>query len=129
MRWRPVGILRGRGGIIKQSYFTTVVTKVVELTRLVQSELPVGEDVPALALVRFVGGVLYVADASNPDRMPADGIALRAASTGGTTDMLDEGIIENPAVRPPNPDAGEARRKEVHEVLKMTGVLNPSAVV
>ncbi len=33
------------------------------------------------------------------------------------------GIIENSGVRPPNPDAGEARAREVYEVLKRVGVL------
>ena len=39
-----------------------------------------------------------------------------------------KGIIDSPAVRAPNPDAGAVRRKEVYEVLKMTGVLGPTAV-
>ena len=33
------------------------------------------------------------------------------------------GVIENSAVRPPNPDAGEARAAEVYEVLKRVGAL------
>lgn len=33
------------------------------------------------------------------------------------------GVIENPAVRPPNPDAGEVRAHEVYQVLKRMGVL------
>ena len=33
------------------------------------------------------------------------------------------GVIENSAVRPPNPDAGEARASEVYEVLRRVGVL------
>ncbi len=33
------------------------------------------------------------------------------------------GVIENSAVRPPNPDAGEARAREVYEVLNRVGVL------
>ena len=32
------------------------------------------------------------------------------------------GVIENSDVRPPNPDAGEARAAEVYEVLKRVGV-------
>ena len=35
------------------------------------------------------------------------------------------GVIENSAVRPPNPDAGEARASEVYEVLKRVGALEP----
>ncbi|MDE2717271.1 MAG: dihydrodipicolinate synthase family protein [Chloroflexota bacterium] len=35
------------------------------------------------------------------------------------------GVIENSDVRPPNPDAGEARAAEVYEVLKRVGVLEP----
>ena len=34
-----------------------------------------------------------------------------------------QGVIDSPAVRPPNPDAGDTRRREVHEVLRMTGVI------
>jgi len=33
------------------------------------------------------------------------------------------GVIDSPAVRPPNPDAGEARAKEAYEVLRRAGVL------
>jgi 4-hydroxy-tetrahydrodipicolinate synthase len=33
------------------------------------------------------------------------------------------GVIENSAVRPPNPDAGEARASEVYEVLRRVGAL------
>ena len=35
------------------------------------------------------------------------------------------GIIDNAAVRPPNPDAGEARASEAYEVLKRVGALEP----
>ena len=36
------------------------------------------------------------------------------------------GVIENSGVRPPNPDAGEARASEVYEVLKRVGALAES---
>ena len=39
-----------------------------------------------------------------------------------------QGIIDHPAVRAPNPDAGGARRNEVWEVMKMTGLLSPDVV-
>ena len=39
------------------------------------------------------------------------------------------GVIENSAVRPPNPDAGEARAAEVYEVLRRVGVLEPEGAV
>ena len=35
------------------------------------------------------------------------------------------GVIESSDVRPPNPDAGEARASEVYEVLRRVGVLEP----
>ncbi len=38
------------------------------------------------------------------------------------------GVIENSAVRPPNPDAGEARAAEVYEVLQRVGALEAEAV-
>ena len=37
-----------------------------------------------------------------------------------------QGIIDCPDVREPNPDAGEARAKEVREVLEWIGVLSPT---
>ena len=36
------------------------------------------------------------------------------------------GVIDNAAVRPPNPDAGEARASEAYEVLKRVGALEPA---
>ena len=36
------------------------------------------------------------------------------------------GVIENAAVRPPNPDAGEARASEAYEVLLRVGALDPA---
>ena len=38
------------------------------------------------------------------------------------------GVIENSGVRPPNPDAGEARASEVYEVLKRVGALTRSPI-
>ena len=38
-----------------------------------------------------------------------------------------QGLIDTPAVRAPNPDAGEARRKEVLEVMRRIGVESPVA--
>jgi 4-hydroxy-tetrahydrodipicolinate synthase len=37
-----------------------------------------------------------------------------------------QGIIDCPDVREPNPDAGEARAKEVREVLERIGILDPT---
>lgn len=39
------------------------------------------------------------------------------------------GVIENSSVRPPNPDAGEARASEVYEVLKRVGALEPEGAL
>lgn len=38
------------------------------------------------------------------------------------------GVIENSSVRPPNPDAGETRAREVYEVLKRVGVLEAEPI-
>ena len=38
-----------------------------------------------------------------------------------------QGLIDTPAVRAPNPDAGEARQKEVLEVMRRIGVESPVA--
>jgi len=35
-----------------------------------------------------------------------------------------QGIIDDPSVRPPNPDAGQTRQDEVREVLRRTGIVD-----
>jgi len=82
---------------IPPNTFTELVTRVMQLTQLVQNELVAGEDLTQYQLVRFVGGVLKVASSDDISRMPVDGMVLASVSSGETVDMLDEGVVENPS--------------------------------
>jgi len=69
--------------------------KFVELTQLAYSDQQVGEGVAQYDLLYYRGAILFRADPQASSTMPAAGMALASALSGGYVDLLKRGIVSN----------------------------------
>lgn len=69
--------------------------KFVEFTQLAYSDQQVGEGVAQYQFLFYRGAILFGADPRASSTMPAAGMALASALSGGYVDLLKRGIVSN----------------------------------
>jgi len=79
------------------SVYRILETRVMEVTQLLYRNIECAETIDRFDLVRLDGDKLRKANASSEATMPALGLAMDAGDAGDLVDVMERGLVTNPA--------------------------------